>query len=332
MRLQQVRGYHEVKLLFKNSSVVGLALLIVSTTPVSGIGPLMTGEIEDGDAQRVEMPRLPGSFHRAIEWMAPEGTEVKPGDLVLKLDPGDLETQQETAEIRIDEEQTSIDSQLASHELSIFDAETNLYRLESTLTIAELNAMVPKETIPALTYERNRLALLNATNALKRGISQLENAIFARDEYIPLAESKMDRTRGELDRLSDAIEKTEVFAEQPGLIIYAEHPYTGLKIFPGESYSAGTLLLIVASRDVLQFRFWVHESDVRKLELGDAVLVTPDAVGSTAIGTSITWISSQASEREDWSNSGYFEVVTRPSEIIPGSFIPGMSVMGELVN
>ena len=318
--------------LLKSITIVSMVSLIFTYVSLNAIGPLMTGEIEDGDAQRVEMPRLPGSFHRAIEWMAPEGFEVKPGDVVLKLDPGDLETQLETAEIRIDEEQTSIDSQLATYELRIYDTETNLYRLESALTIAELTAMVPKETIPALTYERNRLTLLNATNALKRGISELEDAIAARDDYIPLSKVKMDRTIGEKQRLSNALEQTEIFAEQPGLVIYAEHPWTGLKIFPGESYSAGTLLLIVASRDVLQFRFWVHESDVRKIEIGDSVLVTPDAVGSRPVGSNVTWISSQASQREDWSDSGYFEIVTRPNEVIPESFIPGMSVMGELVN
>lgn len=308
------------------------SIFIGLTASLFAAGPFFTGEIEDGEAQQVEMPRLPGSFHRAIEWMAPEGTEVKPGDLILQLDPGDLMSQLETAEIRIDEERTSIESQMKQHELRIFDAETSLYSAESQLTIAELNALVPQETVPALTYERNRLSLLNATNALKRSIKSLEDVIAARDDYIPLSTARMTQTINEKDRLEKALEQTNIYAEQPGLVIYAEAPYSGLKIFPGETYSAGTLLLIVASKEVLQFRFWVHETDVRKIELGDEVMVRPDAAGSEFVSSNVTWISSQASQREDWSDSGYFEVVTKPNQLIPDGFIPGMSIMGALVN
>ena len=54
-------------------SVRCLVALTVSTIAVV-VWPetiLVTGEIEDGDAQSVEMPRLPGSYSRTISWMAP---------------------------------------------------------------------------------------------------------------------------------------------------------------------------------------------------------------------------------------------------------------------
>lgn len=289
---------------------------------------LLTGEIEDGSAQSVEMPRLPGSYSRTIDWMAPEGTLVVPGDVVVELDPGDLESQLEQAEVSIEAEITSAESQEAAHELRIFDATTSLIRSESSLENARLDSMVPKETVPELTYDRNRLALANSIHSLERSVRSVEEAISARDKDRPMAERDLQNAKNEKERMERALEQTKFFATQSGLVIYGENRLTGLKIFPGESYGSGTTILIVASREDLQFRFWVHEADVRKISIGDEVNVAPDAAGYAEIRTKVTWVSNQAATRNDWSNAGYYEILTEPLDPIPEVYIPGMSMLG----
>ena len=59
--------------------------------------PLLTGIVEDAESQAVEMPRLPGAWQRRIEWMAPEGSTVSAGDLIVRLDPGTMIVQEEQA-------------------------------------------------------------------------------------------------------------------------------------------------------------------------------------------------------------------------------------------
>ena len=311
-------------------SVRCLVALTVSTIAVV-VWPetiLVTGEIEDGDAQSVEMPRLPGSYSRTISWMAPEGTLVEPSDLIVELDPGDLESQLEQAEVNIDTQITSAESQEASHELRIFDATTSLIRSESSLENSRLDSMVPRDTVPELTYDRSRLALANAVNSLERSIRSFEEAIKARDKDRPLAARDLTNAKNEKERIERALEHTKFFAEQSGIVIYGENRLTGLKIFPGESYGSGTTLLIVASREDLQFRFWVHEADIRKISLDDEVIVAPDAAGDAKVRTKVTWLSNQASTRNDWSTAGYYEIVTEPVDPIPEVYIPGMSILG----
>lgn len=291
---------------------------------------LVTGEIEDGNAQSVEMPRLPGSYSRTISWMAPEGQLVTPGDLIVELDPGDLESQLEQAEVNIETQITSAESQEATHELRIFDATTSLIRSESSLENARLDSMVPRDTVPELTHDRNRLALANSINSLERTIRSLEEAITARDKDRPLAERDLTNAKNEKERIERALEHTKFYAEQSGIVIYGENRLTGLKIFPGESYGSGTTLLIVASREDLQFRFWVHEADIRKISLDDEVLVSPDAAGDAKVRTKVTWMSNQAATRNDWSNAGYYEIVTEPLDPIPDVYLPGMSILGEI--
>ena len=289
---------------------------------------LLTGEIEDGDAQSVEMPRLPGSYARQIAWMAPEGSLVEPGDLIVELDPGDLESQLEQAEVSIEAQITSSESQEATHELRIFDATTNLIRSESSLEAARLDSMVPKETVPELTHDRNRLSLANAINSLERSLRSIDEAMEAREKDRPMALRDLENAKNEKERMERALEHTKYYADQSGLVIYGENRLTGLKIFPGESYGSGTTILIVASREDLQFRFWVHEADIRKISLDDEVVVSPDAAGDAQIRTKVTWMSNQAATRNDWSKAGYYELVTEPLDPIPVVYIPGMSILG----
>lgn len=289
---------------------------------------LVTGEIEDGNAQSVEMPRLPGSYSRTIEWMAPEGQFVNPGDVIVQLDPGDLESQLEQAEVNVETQITSAESQEAAHELRIFDATTSLIRSESSLEMARLDSMVPKDTVPELTYDRNRLSLANSINSLERTIRSLEEAINARDKDRPLAERDLNNAKNEKERIERALLHTKFYAEQSGIIIYGENRLTGLKIFPGESYGSGTTLVIVASNEDMQFRFWVHEADIRKISLDDEVLVSPDASGDAKVRTKVTWLSNQAATRNDWSKAGYYEIVTEPLDPIPDVYLPGMSILG----
>ena len=295
----------------------------------------LTGEIEDAGAQIILMPRfqVSNTNTRTVEWMAPEGSAVEAGDPVVRLDPSDLIAQKESLEIQLEDTQANAESQIAQQELAVFDAETAVIRAESNLAMAKLDASMPKGTIPDLTYERNQLTLANATNALKRAIRALEDAVLAKEQAIPVREKTVERALADMEDIDGAVEQTEIFATQPGFVIYGVNRWTDEKVYPGTAVYSSMEIAKVASRDSLQFRFWTHEADVRKLEIGTEVVVTPDSLPDQTVQARVTWISSQANERE-WSDGGYFEVTAVPTDGIqlPQDFLPGMAIVGEVLN
>mgnify|MGYP000449935387 CR=1 FL=1 len=131
-----------------------------------------------------------------------------------------------------------------------------------------------------------------------------------------------------VEQAQAALDATEIRATKAGFMIYGENPYNGKKIFPGETHYSGFQIAQIASREDLQIRFWVHEADIREIGEGDAVDVIADAQGSKAFTTRISWLSSQAINKEDWSDSGYFQVLAKPTDGMPQGVMPGMSVMG----
>jgi HlyD family secretion protein len=293
--------------------------------------PYLTGIIEDADAQTVEMPRLPGNeWQRTIAWMAPEGTNVETGDAIVRLDPGTLVAQEESARTGVEKGQVQTRRELAEMALAILDAETAVASAESAIRLARINASAPVDTIARLDYEQYQLNLETTEKALERAQTELfakkaENA--SRLEYI---NQRNAQAQSEWQRLRDGLQMTEIRATKAGLLIYAEGRFTGRKVFPGETLQPSASIVQVASRKSLQFRFWVHEADIRRLPIGTEIMVTPDAYPDASVPAIVDWASKQATSRDDWSLGGYFEITAVPKDTMPQNFLPGLAVMSEL--
>lgn len=307
-----------------------LVLCLLASTGLCA-GPLLTGVVEDVNAQTIEMPSLPGAWQRQVEWMAQEGSEVAVGDLVVRLDPGDLISQEEQLRTDFEKRRLTAARRIDELKLELLDAQSNLAQAESAVRLAELDAVIPATTIPRLDYERYQLTLETAKKALVRSQADLLNK--EQELRDVEAESKLEvqQAQSSYDRIRRALEATEIRAEKAGFVIYGENPWTGKKVFPGETLYSGFKVASVASREDLQLRFWVHEADFLRIGLGQRVMITPDAQGSAQFEAEISWASSQATEKQDWSGGGYFEAFARPLSEVPDSVMPGMSVMGEVL-
>lgn len=308
--------------------ISSLGVLLVSTQSLASNEPLLTGIIEDVAAQTIEMPSLPGAWQRRIEWMAPEGSEVQPGELVVQLDPGNLIAEEEKARADLEKVRFTATRSVDEARLAVLDAEQALASAESELKIAELDAGIPVETIPRLDYERYQLTFATSQQTLARADQELANQRAKLRDAEAEAALDLQQADTEYARISNALEATKIKAEKAGFVIYAEHPWTGRKIFPGDTLYGGLQIASVASRDDLQVRFWIHEADYLQVQPGRELVVSADAQGIAPFAAVIDWRSNQALEKQDWSESGYFEAYARPLAALPREIMPGMSVLG----
>lgn len=307
------------------------SLLILLAWNQAAAGPLLTGVVEDVKAQTIEMPSLPGAWQRRIEWMAPEGSEVAAGELVVRLDPGDLIWQEEQARTELEKQRLSAERRINELKLELLDAERELARAESAVRLAEMDAVIPASTIPRLDYERYQLTLETAGKARIRAQAVLLNKQAELEDVSAETRLEVRKAQASYERISNALKATQINAEKPGFIIYGDNRFTGRKVFPGETLYSGFEVAAIASREDLQVRFWVHEADSLKVRVGQRVAVVADAQGSTPFEAVVSWTSSQATEKQDWSDSGYFEAYAKPVSGMPDGVMPGMSVMGEVV-
>ena len=306
-----------------------LALTFLLVAAPAAAGPLLTGIVEDVNAQTIEMPSLPGTWQRRIEWMVQEGSDVAVGDVVVRLDPGDLTAQEEQARANLEKAQLSAERRVDELKLQVLDAERLVAEAASAQRLAELDASIPKGTIPQLDFDRYQLALETARQALIRAEAELLNAREQLDDVIAETTLEVGQAAAWHARILAALEATEIRAEKPGFLIYGENPFNGRKIFPGETLFTGIEVASVASREDLQIRFWVHEADILEVRPGMKLTIVADAQDSQPFTAELTWVSNQAVKKDDWSDSGYFSAIAEPANGVPASIWPGMSVMGQ---
>lgn len=306
------------------------SLALISLTGPVFAGPLLTGVVEDVEAQTIEMPSLPGAWQRRIEWMAQEGSELQSGDLAVRLDPGDLISREEQSRTELEKRRLSAARRIDELKLELLDAERELARADSAVRLAELDAVIPESTIPRLDFERYQLTLETAQRSLVRAQADLLNKQAELNDIEEETRLEVQQAESDYTRISEALAATEIRAEKSGFIIYGDNRFTGKKVFPGETLFSGFQIASIANREDLQIRFWVHEANFLDIEIGQTVTVIADAQDSTPFEATVSWTSSQATEKQDWSDGGYFEVFADPVSNIPGAVMPGMSVMGEI--
>jgi HlyD family secretion protein len=308
------------------TSLPPLALTIVML-PASA-GTYLTGIVEDAGAQTVEMPRLAGAWQVQIAWMAPEGQAVKAGEPVVRVDPGSMIAQEEQARTDLDKKRFESKRRLDELALEVLDAEKALAEAISAVVKARIDARIPKGTIPQLDYDRYQLTLETALQVEERAIAELDSKRLER--FGAEEETRLEIAKAETQwrRLSESLERTEIRAEKDGFLIYSENRISGRKVFPGDTLYAGLEIAAVASREGLQFRFWVHEADIHAVPLGTEILVSADAVPDLVVPATVTWTASQATVREDWSRGGYFELLAVPAQTLPEALMPGMAILG----
>ena len=212
----------------------------------------------------------------------------------------------------------------------MLDAERELARAESLVRLAELDAIIPEATIPKIDYDRYQLTFQTAKKDLVRRQAELFNKQKELDDVVRETRLEVQQAESNYERIAGALESTAIKAEKAGFIIYGSNPFTGTKVFPGETLYAGFEIASIASREDLQIRFWVHEADILDVRSGEAIQIVADALGDEPFAANVTWASSQAVGKEDWGDAGYFEVLATPVASIPELLMPGMSVMGAL--
>lgn len=292
--------------------------------------PYLTGVVDDGESQVIEMPRLPGAWQRRIAWLAPEGAAVTAGDVVVRLDPGDLIAQAETAEM--DLERRGLEAQRADAEtaLAVLDAERALAEAESEVRLARVDAELPAAATRQLDHDNAQLRLGVALHTLERAEAALADERTARAGTLALAEMRTAAAQAQHERMRAAIERAEIKADRGGVFLHSESEFTGNKVFAGETLQPTAQIAKVTSGAALRFRFWVHEADIRALPAGTELLVAPDALPGTTLPAQVHWTSKQAATREEWSAGGYFELVAEPLADVPSSLTPGMTVFAEV--
>lgn len=301
---------------------VALAAIAADTRPV-----LITGEVEALDSQTVFVPPSNSSPIVLRNFLA-EGSQVKKGDVVLRIDSagatniGQLRMERERARAKTD-------SETATLEVAAVEAEKALVSARAALDKAKVDAALPKQQIATLDYDRYQAELGRATRDLAIKEDSLKNAraaVARRKEDGALELKKLQINEAfQLAQLA----QSEVRATRDGIVVHGYSPFNGERMDEGATAWPGNAAGTVLGDGRMAVTAWVLEADRPYLRDGQAVSLRFDALPGVVATGRLAGITSAPEAKPRWGLGRYFRARIALPDNHGLPLVAGMSVLVE---
>lgn len=271
---------------------------------------ITTGELEARHSVKIVGPangmRSARIWDSRLEDLIPEGTIVKKGDYVARLDVSTLDNNiknnmDDLTKVESDYISTKLDTTLILRESrnEILNLE---FAVEEKKIKLEQSAFEPPATI--------KQAEMDVKKSIRELSQSKENYQIKQQQMVAkmrVATANRDKSRRKNKVLLELKEKFTIRAPEDGMVIYAKG-WSGNKVKVGENIRAWDPV-VATLPDLSQMisRTYVNEVDIRKIKTGQEVIIGLDAFPSKTLTGSVTAVANVGEQKPN-SDSKVFEV------------------------
>ena len=301
-------------------------LLSFSLLVQAGGDLLITGQVVASNSQLFIAPRT-DNWQQQIKWMAPEGSIVKVGDMVVAFDNSTLLSDIQRREVELTQAEQKAKEDLMKLQQELIDAEHKFTQAELLVKKAQIDANVPTTYLSQFQGEQNQFELSRQQRLLEQAKMTLQNKRATLVAEKKKQQLEVRRIKQELQRRQDDAKKMEMFANRSGPVLHGTHPWDDRKLKAGMSVQQGWVVAELPSADKLEVQAFLNEVDLPRLNRQQEVELLFDISPTQRVKGRITRVGLQADKKEQWSDSRYVEVRVQLLDVAPLSLTPGMSVL-----
>lgn len=260
--------------------------------------------------------------------LIPEGTVVKAGDYVATLDRSE-------ATQRLQSQADELISDEANYNQTLLD--TTITLLENRNRIKDLEYALEERQIildqsqyePPATIRQAEMNLDKAKRAYEQALANYKLKEEQTKSQVRRAKNRLDDEYKERAQLMKALEGFEIFAPQPGMVIY-KRERGGAKRKVGSSISAwDPVVATLPDLTVMISKTYVNEIDISKVDIGQGVKVGVDAFPDREYTGTVMEVAN-VGEQLSTSDAKVFEVVIRINES-DSILRPAMTTVNEIL-
>ncbi len=246
-----------------------------------------------------------------------EGQRVKAGQFLLEIDPRSLTGQLERGEASVAAARSSLEQSTTAVE----QARANLDLAQQTLKRQQELAKDGLTTREALERAQNDVTVREAD------LKTRQQEVQTREQQIKQEQAGLSTTRYNLSQVT--------IASPMDGIITRRNIEEGENVVVGTMNNAGTVLLTVADMSAIQAEIEVDETDIPNVSIGQAAIVTIDAVPDRMFKGRVTDIGNSPIQAAAQTNTNgqrqatNFKVVVTIEEPVP-DVRPGFTCAGEI--
>ena len=274
---------------------------------------------------------VPKSSRRSytIAWVAPDASRVKEGDVVVRFERTELESELEDgrADLGVAEQRLDKEQQLTSSALRNLDRDIEMARAR----LAAAREFRPKD---AELFSRNDII----TGEIDAGLAErrAEHSTTARRRKEAEAERDLElllierrKAENDIERAEEGLSATEVRAPHDGILLL-ERNWRGEVVRAGQSVWQGQKLASIPDLSTMKAEVHVLEADAGGLEAGRRARLLVEAHPEKEFEAVIARVDDLARPRVPGSPVQYFGVTLDLRRTDPELMKPGQRVRAEL--
>jgi len=265
-----------------------------------------------------------------IAWLAPDGSRVRAGEVVARLDPSDFLTQREDA---------VADRGMAREKTAKAEAQRRA-DLDGLARDAEL---ARREMEAARTFQRRDAELFSRFERLESELdvelaeARRRHAEGLRDGRGRLSATQLDllvleRRKAEIQlrRAERVLGASDITAPHDGILLL-QRDWRGEPMRPGQQVWAGMKLAEIPRLARMEAEVWVLEADAGGLAVGQRADLTVDAAPGRAFAATVRRVDSLARPRMRGAPVQFFGATLEIAASDPEVMKPGQSVRADVV-
>ena len=268
-----------------------------------------TGELEAKNSVKIMGPTGLRNFRIYqvnIQDIIEEGTEVKKGDYVARLDPSELTTKMKDAETEVEQENSKYIQTQLDTTLQMRQARDELINLKYGVEEQEIK-LEQSQFEPPATIKQEEINLNKAKRAYEQAkenykIKQRQNV--ARMNEVG---ASLTKSRRELEAMQKMTQAFTILAPEDGMLIYK-------KGWDGKAVKAGSqigmwdpVVATLPDLSVMMSKTYINEVDVRKVKSGQLVNIGLDAFPEKKLKGKVMSVANVGEQRPN-SDAKVFQV------------------------
>jgi len=261
-----------------------------------------SGEIKAANSVTLSRPNIRWTQSQIV-FLAPEGSVVKAGDVLVQFDTGELAK-------NLTDKQNDLEIQYADLRKLKADQLADMAVLEADVDNARISYELAQLAVERMKFESEaqqrqaQLELERSKNTLEQRKQKIESQRIIDKSNIDKANLKIHQTLMDIKKIKDDIEKLTLKAPIPGLVVY-ELTWSGgtmRKIQVGDTPWPGQGLISLPDLSKMQVLTYVNEVDVSKVKKGQGVNIKLDAFPDKRFQGSVASVATIGKVKDPTSN------------------------------
>lgn len=263
-----------------------------------------------------------------IQDIIDEGTVVKKGQYVARLDPSELTGKLKDAQLEVDQQRSQYTQTKLDTALAMRQSRDELINLEYAVREKQLT-LDQSQFEPPATIQKAEIELEKAKRAFNQAkenysIKQQQNV--AKMQQV---NAELTKSTNELDGLRSLSKEFMILAPEDGMLIYKKS-WDGKPVKAGSQIGAwDPVVATLPDLSKMMSKTYVNEVDIRKVKPGQSVEIGFDAFPDKSLKGRVTKVANVGEQRPN-SDAKVFEVIIEVFGTDP-LLKPGMTTSNKII-